>query len=129
MNRGFTLMELVIAIAIIGILTAIAIPSYRDYVIRGQLVAGVNGLSSARVQMEQYFQDNRTYVATGTFTPPCSTAADDKLFTVSCTATPTATGYTITAVGDTGTGVAGFTYSIDQNNAQKTTGVPDASWG
>ncbi|MGH8460236.1 MAG: type IV pilin protein [Stenotrophobium sp.] len=133
-QHGFTLIELVIAIAIVGILTAIAIPAYTDYVIRGQLVSGINGLSAMRTQMEQYYQDNRTYLAVAgataatSYTPPCSTAATYGLFTVSCTTAPSANAYTITAVGKTGSNVAGFTYAIDQNNSQTTTSLP-TGWG
>ena len=126
-NDGFTLIELLITVLIIGILTAIAIPAYRDYVIRGQLVAGTNQLSEERAQMEQFYQDNRTYVG-----GPCSTATTvgsaSASFSVSCTGTgaPTASAYTITA---TGAGdVNGFVYTIDQDGNQVTTGLP-VGWG
>jgi prepilin-type N-terminal cleavage/methylation domain-containing protein len=121
--RGFTLIELMVTMGIVAILTAIAYPSYRNYVLRGQIIDAQNGLSALRANMERYFQDNRTYVATGTFTPPCSPAFVVGKFTLSCSAAPTATTYTLSAVGSGST--AGFTFTIDQagNQASTVTGV------
>lgn len=114
--QGFTLIELVVAMVVLAILASIAYPAYQTYSLRGQVVSATNGLASVSANMERYFQDNRTYVATGGFQPPCSTAATYGNFTVSCTSAPTATTYTITAVG-TGV-VAGFTYQIDQDGVK-----------
>ena len=66
-SQGFTLLELMIVVAIVAILTTIAYPNYRDYVIRGQLVDATQGLSAVRANMERYFQDNRTYQPIGAF--------------------------------------------------------------
>lgn len=132
---GFTLIELMITVAIVGILAAIALPSYKNYVIRGKLVAGTNALASMRSQMEQYYQDNRTYmtVSSPSIVSPCvanAVSASNSLpFNVNCSATgdvPTATTYTVRATG-TGT-VAGAVYTIDQGNAMTTVAYP-TSWG
>ena len=69
-SQGFTLIELMITVAIVAILAAIAYPNYRNYVIRGQLVDATQGLSAVRANMERYYQDNRSYLAVGAFNPP-----------------------------------------------------------
>ena len=52
-SRGFTLIELMITVAIIAILAAVAIPSYGEYVRRGRVTEAVRALSGMRVKMEQ----------------------------------------------------------------------------
>jgi prepilin-type N-terminal cleavage/methylation domain-containing protein len=126
-NKGFTLIELMVTVAIVAMLVAIAYPSYRNYVIRGQLTNATNGLSAVSANMERYFQDNRTYLAANGFTPPCQTAATYGLFTVSCPTTLTATTYQLQAVGSGNT--AGFTFFIDQQSNQSSTVAPPAPSG
>jgi prepilin-type N-terminal cleavage/methylation domain-containing protein len=126
-NKGFTLIELMVTVAIVAMLVAIAYPSYRNYVIRGQLTNATNGLSAVSANMERYFQDNRTYQAANGFTPPCQTAATYGLFTVSCPTTLTATTYQLQAVGSGNT--AGFTFFIDQQSNQSSTVAPPAPSG
>jgi prepilin-type N-terminal cleavage/methylation domain-containing protein len=126
-GRGFTLIELMITVAIIAILARIALPAYSDYVTRGRLVDATNSLSELRAKMEQHFQDNRTYQTSGTFTAPCLTSVTAGSFAVVCaTADVTASAYTITATGSGTTN--GFVFTIDQNGTQKTTGLP-SGWG
>ena len=68
-NKGFTLIELVIAMAIIGILASIAYPSYLDYITRARRQDGQTALLELANQMEQYYANNNTYqtatIATG----------------------------------------------------------------
>lgn len=125
-SRGFTLIELMIAVAIAGIVAAIAIPAYGEYVIRARLPQAHNNLSTLRIRLEQFFQDNRTYegaCVAGTAAP--LPAQDD--FTYACP-TLTATTFVATATGRAGTPVAGFTFTIDQNNLRQSTALPDG-WG
>ena len=56
-QQGFTLIELMIVVAIIGILAAIAIPAYQDYTIRAQVSEGLNLAGGAKAAVTEYFQD------------------------------------------------------------------------
>jgi type IV pilus assembly protein PilA len=57
-QKGFTLIELMIVVAIIGILAAIAIPAYQDYTIRSQVTEGLNLAASLKTGVSEYFAQN-----------------------------------------------------------------------
>jgi type IV pilus assembly protein PilE len=121
-SRGFTIIEVMIVVAIVAILASVALPQYTDYVTRSKIQEATSALLAQRVKMEQYFQDARTYVnacnAGTVATPPTGL----KNFSITCNPAPTASTYTIRADGIAS--MTGFVFTIDQGNNRVTVGVP-----
>ncbi|MEX2124527.1 MAG: pilin [Woeseia sp.] len=63
-QQGFTLIELMIVVAIIGILAAIAIPAYQDYTIRAQVTEGINLATGSKVAVTEFFQNDGAFPVT-----------------------------------------------------------------
>ena len=64
--HGFTLIELMIVVAIIGILAAVAIPSYQDYTARAQVSEAIALTSQFKLQLTEYYTDNGSFDPGGT---------------------------------------------------------------
>jgi type IV pilus assembly protein PilE len=122
-TAGFTLIELMVTVAIAAILASVAIPMYRDYIIRSRIIDATSRLSDFRVRMEQFFMDNRTYAAGDACGVASPADSDDAAFTISC-AGATATAYTATATGKESKGMKNFIYTIVASGAKATTSVP-----
>ncbi len=60
--KGFTLIEVMIVVAIVAVLAAIALPNYSDYIKRGKIIEATSALSDARTRFNQFYLDHRTYV-------------------------------------------------------------------
>ena len=122
-SGGFTLMELMIVVAIIAILSTLAMPSYKDYITRGRIGEATSNLAAWRVRMEQYYQDNKTYAC-------ISLPTSIRYFTFRCIVGPATapdnlkTTFTLTATG--ASAMTGFTFTVNQDNVKAT--VAPSGW-
>ncbi len=119
---GFTLIELMVTVAIIAILAAIAVPNYTDYVKRGKLQEATSNLLAMRTKMEQYFQDNRSYTTPGApVLAPCTAGSSvpipaQKYFSITCPVL-TATTYTIQADASDPS-ITGLRFTINEGRSR-----------
>ncbi|MEM7433419.1 MAG: pilin [Pseudomonadota bacterium] len=107
-QQGFTLIELMIVVAIIGILAAIAIPAYQDYTIRAQVSEGLNLAAGAKAAVTEYYQDTGDLATTNNEAGLDAAAAIQGNYV------------TAVGVGGDGNGTAGnieVTYGNDVNSA------------
>jgi type IV pilus assembly protein PilE len=124
-NTGFTLIEVMIVIAIIAILAGVAMPSYVDYLRRGRVPDATATLSTLQVKMEQWFQDNRSYYTSASVKTCGVTASASSHFSFSCAASSD-TAYVWTASG-TGA-MAGFRYTVNQDGTQTSAVTGVSGW-
>jgi type IV pilus assembly protein PilE len=124
-QQGFTLIELMITVAIVAILAAIAYPSYTNYVKRGYRSEGIALLNDATAKMERFYAQNNTYFGAtlaklGYADPMMSTNGKYKLTIPN----PTATTYSVQVApqGSQATDTCG-TLSVSQDGTKLATGA------
>jgi type IV pilus assembly protein PilE len=118
-RRGFTLIELMITIAILAILSTVALPAYTAYIQRSRVPVALDALSAYMTRMEQRYQDVGNY-ANGADCAVAVPVANN--FTVTCALSNGGQGFTATA---TGSGpVSGYAFTINHLGVRVTTAHP-----
>lgn len=123
--KGFTLIELMITVAVVAILAAIATPSYTDYMRRSKFAEATAALLNMRTKLEQFYQDRRTFAGAcvaGTVAP---LPTGLKYFNVDCNPAPTDTTYTVRAIGINE--MVGIMFTINEANTRATTVTPGSA--
>ena len=129
-QHGFTIIELMIVVVVIAVLSAIALPSYSDYVTRSKFTEAYAQPADLRVKMEQYYLDNKRYSSNaggGTCGIPggnTPTTQGTKYFTFACASSNANVSgdqeYTLTATGIAGEGLDGIAFTINTSNTKQT---------
>jgi type IV pilus assembly protein PilE len=120
-NGGFSLIELLITIVIIGILTAVAVPSYGKYMLQTRLTEAYTSLAGFQPVAEQYWSNYRTYgdVGAASLAERLPPVTGNFTYVLSGTS---ASAYTLTATGNGP--AAAFVFTIDQSGNRATTAAP-----
>ena len=133
--RGFTLIELMVTVAVVAILAAVAFPSYQDSLRKSRRTDGKNALTQAVANMERYYTEKNSYASAVMCATPanqpsicsgiCSAVggtctSTERNYTIAFTAGPTATTFTLVATPAVGSSqVLDGMLSIDEKNAKQ----------
>ncbi len=124
--QAFSLIELMIALAIAAIIAVFTVPSYRDHVLRSRIPEATSGLLLTGMRLEQHYQDYRSYATAasncGVTLPPAGQ------FTFNCTVPADGQSFLLTAAGRGDGSMASFGYTLDHRGTQRTTALPP-DWG
>lgn len=119
-NQGFTLIELMVTVAIVAILASVALPAYNSYVQRSRVPPALDALSSVATRLEQRYQDTGNYAGGG---GGCGVAMPTvENFAIGCALSNVDQGFTLSA---TGSGpMSGYLFTLNHQGTRTTTSHP-----
>jgi len=135
-NYGFTLLEILVVLAIVAIITAVAVPSYKNYIVKSKRYDSINSLNLMVLSQERFYNDNGMFSSSlGGLTDYLGDYLNDE-YDYTVTSSDTSTGYTITAVAkadsnqtdDTEGGVDCSTITLTVSGLNRTE-TPSQCWG
>jgi type IV pilus assembly protein PilE len=124
-RKGVTLIEVMIVVVIVGLLAAIAIPAYDNYITRSRRSDAFTALETVRAAQEMFRAERGSYTGAIGSLAGCSSGMGGENYTISVNAT--ATTFTITATPQNKQ-AGDFTFTVDQNGAKTYNGTAVNSW-
>jgi type IV pilus assembly protein PilA len=127
MQKGFTLIELMIVVAIIGILAAVALPAYQDYTARSKITEVMLQVSSCKGAVSEFLQSNASFPADAD-AAGCSSTAETKYMAAGMAVDPVGAVITSGLIRDVATGADGFSIIMQPtSDAARTAALAAAS--
>lgn len=127
-QQGLTLVEVMVTVALLGIIAAVALPNYSAYMTNSRVPPGLEQLASTATRLEQFYQDFGTYGAS-TCGNGLAMPTPTNYKQLSCTLKSSGQGFDLVAEGDGK--LAGYKYTVDHRGVRRTLshpkGVPSSS--
>ncbi len=123
--KGLSLVELMIVLVIASIVTAFALPSYRQHLVRARIPDATGSLTTLGMRLEQYYQDHRSYARGAACGVPMPADAN---FDFRCELRAQGQDYLLAAAGRADSPMAGFAFTLDAAGQERTPSLP-ADWG
>ncbi|HHJ34625.1 MAG TPA: prepilin-type N-terminal cleavage/methylation domain-containing protein [Gammaproteobacteria bacterium] len=125
--KGFTMVELMIVVAIIGILAAVGYPAYNNAITKSNRADAIGALLAAAGRMEEHYMNNDTYAVADVTTLMGTNQSPEGYYTLSFASAPTAFGYQLVATAN-GTDAECVTFTLDQLGQKGSTGTSSSCW-
>ncbi|MDF2867052.1 MAG: pilE [Gammaproteobacteria bacterium] len=124
-RNGFSLLELLVVLVIVGILAGVALPGYLEHIVRARLTEAFDALAVYHIRMEQTYQDAGSYANSANACALIMSATEH--FNYQCQLTNSGQGYLITATANGTHNLSGYSYIIDQSGTRSTSAFPAAA--